>query len=707
MASGAHDAHTHRPPHALTARSSAPPENSPEKPAGNPPKHGQHKPRPSHGDGRGLGAAGGPPGPCPPPAQTPPSTLLPIIGLKKKSLVTGVDIERAEERTFLTFRSVSTLPKNVATTATSAPRSAPTATPPGLVPRVLQRPPRPPTHRGLALAPMVGYAHSNPSQKIKVGWRCTPRGGSRLSAPLVRVLRRVEWGARWPAQGRAVTEARRRARAVRHDRDDGVPRAYRLPGLWPPPHSALVRAPSRSADRLSPFHIRPGPIAGPHPLSSRQFQALFTLFSKSFSFFPRGTCLASVSRPYLALDGIYRPIGATFPNNPTRRQRLVVRQGPGTTGLSPSPAPLSRGLGPGPPLRTLLQTTIRMAKPPDSQVGLFPVRLSLLGESFARVEVSTTTGRDGHRRGIAFGPATREGAREASVRPPHRAVEGATRCVTPRQTCPGLMASGATCVQRLDGSRDSAIHTKYRISLRSSSIREPRYPLPRVVLTFDTRPFRTGALRTGGTVRRTLRSVFLGTFRAGGFDNDPSAVSPTKTWLRFLLPLNDKVQWTSRDIAGSEPPTSPRSEHFTRPFNRPTIAMIYPHHDEISKITRHHFRPVSLSPSQPVVGGKLPLLGRAEFCPESVHCLHSISSKPAASQASLTSLFGAQHFPSSGNSDLEAFPSFNPLSHASAGHGSNTSDGKRMSYRRARGKKVEQPSRPSRLLSVYSAQTKG
>ncbi|KAK8526601.1 hypothetical protein V6N13_116565 [Hibiscus sabdariffa] len=29
-----------------------------------------------------------------------------------------------------------------------------------------------------------------------------------------------------------------------------------------------------------------------------------------------------------------------------------------------------------------------------------------------------------------------------------------------------------------------------------------------------------------------------------------------------------QVQWTSRDVAGSEPPTSPRSEHFTGPFNR-------------------------------------------------------------------------------------------------------------------------------------------
>ncbi|KAK8617038.1 hypothetical protein V6N13_117008 [Hibiscus sabdariffa] len=53
-----------------------------------------------------------------------------------------------------------------------------------------------------------------------------------------------------------------------------------------------------------------------------------------------------------------------------------------------------------------------------------------------------------------------------------------------------------------------------------------------------------------------------------GFDNDPSEGSPTETLLRLLLPLNDKVQWTSRDVAGSETPTSPRSEHFTGPFNR-------------------------------------------------------------------------------------------------------------------------------------------
>ncbi|KAI3480535.1 hypothetical protein L1887_57315 [Cichorium endivia] len=48
-----------------------------------------------------------------------------------------------------------------------------------------------------------------------------------------------------------------------------------------------------------------------------------------------------------------------------------------------------------------------------------------------------------------------------------------------------------------------------------------------------------------------------GSFCFAGFDNDPSAGSPTETLLRLLLPLNDKVQWNSRDVAGGEPPTSP------------------------------------------------------------------------------------------------------------------------------------------------------
>jgi hypothetical protein len=44
------------------------------------------------------------------------------------------------------------------------------------------------------------------------------------------------------------------------------------------------------------------------------------------------------------------------------------------------------------------------------------------------------------------------------------------------------MPKGARCVQRFDDSLNSAIHITYRISLRSSSMREPRDPLLKVVL---------------------------------------------------------------------------------------------------------------------------------------------------------------------------------------------------------------------------------
>ncbi|PHT28721.1 Protein TAR1 [Capsicum baccatum] len=136
-------------------------------------------------------------------------------------------------------------------------------------------------------------------------------------------------------------------------------------------------------------------------------------------------------------------------------------------------------------------------------------------------------------------------------------------------------------------------------------MREPRYPLSRVVFVYRRRTgppdarrgwgklsiqvflgaFRTGvhwsacAPRMGGGARaecwstppaRTpqLLNTFVGSFCCAGFDNDPSTGSPTETLLRLLLSLSDKVQWTSRDVVGSEPPMSPRSEHFTGSFNR-------------------------------------------------------------------------------------------------------------------------------------------
>ncbi|KAG6411843.1 hypothetical protein SASPL_129927 [Salvia splendens] len=316
------------------------------------------------------------------------------------------------------------------------------------------------------------------------------------------------------------------------------------------PRWSVPRVDRRTGSRRSTSDrdTSPAPIRFPPD----NFKHSLTLFSKSFSSFPRGTCSLSVSRPYLALDGIYRPIGAAFPNNPTRRQRLVMRQGPGTTGLSPSPAPLSRGLEPGPSLRTLLQTTIRTAWPPDSQVGLFPVRSPLLRESLSdtaarrrkRLSVQpplvVTRVAEGSHLGQPHGEAN--GRPISAPRPgARRAGWGATRCVTPRQTCPRPNGFGRNLRSKTRwftgfcNSHQVSHFATFFIDARAEiSVAESRYDIC--------------------------------------IDNDPSAGSPTETLLRLLLPLNDKVQWTSRDVAGGEPPTSPRSEHFTGPFNRPVIA---------------------------------------------------------------------------------------------------------------------------------------
>jgi hypothetical protein len=204
-----------------------------------------------------------------------------------------------------------------------------------------------------------------------------------MSDSLVRVSRRAERGARRPTPGarRCRSTPGRRALPSTIAMMTSPRACANSPGLGRHhnPRRSVPRVDWRTGSHRSTSDrdTSPAPIRFPPD----NFKHSLTLFSKSFSSFPRGTCSLSVSRPYLALDGIYRPIGAAFPNNPTRRQRLVVRQGPGTTGLSPSLAPPSRGLGPGPPLRTLLQTTIRTPMATDSHGGLFPVRSPLLRES--------------------------------------------------------------------------------------------------------------------------------------------------------------------------------------------------------------------------------------------------------------------------------------------------------------------------------------
>ena len=104
------------------------------------------------------------------------------------------------------------------------------------------------------------------------------------------------------------------------------------------------------------------------------------------------------------------------------------------------------------------------------------------------------------------------------------------------------------CVQRFDDSQCSAIHTTFRASLRSSSMREPRDPLLKVLFLFVSIDMQKHSSINAATSRREVAETRVYDphgLRVEGqkrpFVNDPSAGSPTETLLRLLLPLNDQV----------------------------------------------------------------------------------------------------------------------------------------------------------------------
>ena len=112
------------------------------------------------------------------------------------------------------------------------------------------------------------------------------------------------------------------------------------------------------------------------------FTYCLTLFPKCFSSFPHGTCSLSVSRLYLALDGIYHPFWAAFPNNSTLWEHITKHwQSVSWTGFSPSMTLYSKRLVHSPMQKMLLQITTRTVELPDFKFELFPLHSQLLGES--------------------------------------------------------------------------------------------------------------------------------------------------------------------------------------------------------------------------------------------------------------------------------------------------------------------------------------
>ena len=147
----------------------------------------------------------------------------------------------------------------------------------------------------------------------------------------------------------------------------------RGPGLRPPTLGRRKRGEISPADR-----------GRSRSLPSRRFQALLTLFPGSFSPFPHGTCSLSVSRPYLALDGIYHPLrlqSQTARLAEHRMQSTYRRVRHGALTLRGAPFQGISALARSTRQPALERLQFGAPRTPDSRLGLFPLRSPLLGES--------------------------------------------------------------------------------------------------------------------------------------------------------------------------------------------------------------------------------------------------------------------------------------------------------------------------------------
>ncbi|KAK7240361.1 hypothetical protein RIF29_43151 [Crotalaria pallida] len=371
------------------------------------------------------------------------------------------------------------------------PRSAPTAAPPGLTPQVLRRPSRPPTHRGLALAPTAGPPPEFPL--------ASPRSGivHHLSGPDRYALTRT---------------LHRRSGSVGSATHRGIP-----PISFLAPYG-FTRPLTRTHVRLLGPCFKTGRMGSPladarstqvpkHAESTRTSihnhhddvsASMSTARAWATIAICVGPCPESIGKPALAVPHpteAHRrpPLGRNLPpdwgcipkqpDSPTAPRGATGSGHDGALTLS------------GAPFQGTWARSATEDASPDYNSDTEGDRFSwwALPGSLAVTK------------GILHSPSS-----VPSTRPKQWGNDGRH----PGRRALSLMASGATCVQRLDGSRDSAIHTKYRISLRSSSMQEPRYPLPRVfrIRVSHHRPHEHRLRADGGALNDF---DFLGAFGAG------------------------------------------------------------------------------------------------------------------------------------------------------------------------------------------------
>ena len=191
-------------------------------------------------------------------------------------------------------------------------------------------------------SPSFGSQHAcstaGPSQKVRSGRRCTPRQGSQLSLSLrawvfhsntrmyVRLLGpcfktgRLKPLCQHPvvqkAQSSSIPTTVYEPWAITHPEMPLSQGLYPMIKIDADPSKQKVHQTWRSGWFLKD-------VTDFKRFPFNNFTYCLTLFSKFFSSFPHGTCALSVSRQYLALDGIYHPFRAAFPNNSTHRERIT------------------------------------------------------------------------------------------------------------------------------------------------------------------------------------------------------------------------------------------------------------------------------------------------------------------------------------------------------------------------------------------------
>ncbi|TIB97350.1 hypothetical protein E3Q16_04427 [Wallemia mellicola] len=130
---------------------------------------------------------------------------------------------------------------------------------------------------------------------------------------LVRVSRRADYDHYASILAEARTSPGARCITRGYNTPEGATFLNGTRRCWP-----ATRRVDRSEDRRNTASK-----SGCNPFPFNNFTCFLTLFPKCFSSFDHSTCALSVSGQYLALEEIYLPFRAAFPNNSTRRRSYV------------------------------------------------------------------------------------------------------------------------------------------------------------------------------------------------------------------------------------------------------------------------------------------------------------------------------------------------------------------------------------------------